>query len=135
MKAATVVGALGLTLAVFGGVGTAQASTQTHVDKQPARTMITKLHQHPLQIRVRVMGGYAHAATFLQRKECGTATGTRSRTRPPTPRPGAVRARRTVVRQLVLPGGDARAAAVPRVVQPGDPHLPRLTPSLDVGTQ
>ena len=70
MKAGTVVAALGLTLAVFGGTGTAQASTQTHVDKLPARTMITKLHQHPLQIRVRVMGGYAHGATLLQRKDC-----------------------------------------------------------------
>jgi hypothetical protein len=69
MKAGTVVAALGLVLAVFGGTSTAQAS-DVQADKKPARTMITKLHQHPLQIRVRVMGGYAHGATFLQRKDC-----------------------------------------------------------------
>jgi hypothetical protein len=70
LKAGTIVAALGLALTVFGGTSTAQASTHPQVDKKPARTMITKLHQHPLQIRVRVMGGYAHGATFLQRKDC-----------------------------------------------------------------
>ena len=74
LQAGTVVAALGLLLAVFGGTSTAQASTQAQVDKKPARTMITKLHQHPLQIRVRVMGGYAHKATFLQRKDCAHCT-------------------------------------------------------------
>jgi hypothetical protein len=72
MKAGTVVAALGLVLAGFGGTSTAQASTQDHVDKKPARQMITKLHQHPLQIRVRVLGGYANGPTFLQRKKCAT---------------------------------------------------------------
>jgi hypothetical protein len=71
-RAASFVAALGLVLAFFGGASAAQATTQ--VDKKPARTMITKLHQHPLQIRVRVMGGYAHQPTFLVRKDCAHCT-------------------------------------------------------------
>jgi len=72
IKTAALVAALGMMLAVFGGMSAAHAST--HVDKKPARTMITKLHQHPLQIRVRVMGGYAHQPTFLLRKGCAHCT-------------------------------------------------------------
>jgi hypothetical protein len=72
MKAGTVVAALGLVLTVFGGTSAAQASTDVQSDKKPARTMITKLHEHPLQIRVRVLGGYAHGPTYLERKDCAT---------------------------------------------------------------
>lgn len=42
--------------------------------KKPAREMITRLHHDPLQLRVRVLGGYANAPTFLQKKTCGTCT-------------------------------------------------------------
>jgi hypothetical protein len=68
--AAAVVGTM---MALTGGHAVAQ-STIDQAEKKPAREMITRLHHDPLQLRVRVLGGYARAPTFLQKKTCGTCT-------------------------------------------------------------
>jgi hypothetical protein len=57
-------------MALTGCTAAVAQSTGDHADKKPARQMITKLHHHPLQLRVRVLGGYPKAPTFLQKKTC-----------------------------------------------------------------
>jgi hypothetical protein len=66
--------AMSVVIAVSGGPATAQTSVAGHLDKKPARQMITKLHQHPLQLRVKVLGGYQHQVTYLQKKTCKACT-------------------------------------------------------------
>jgi hypothetical protein len=66
--------AMSIVIAVSGGSAIAQGSVAGHVDKLPARQMITKLHQHPLQLRVKVLGDYQHQVTYLQKKTCRGCT-------------------------------------------------------------
>jgi hypothetical protein len=66
--------AFALTLTLTGGTAVAQGVADGHIGKKPAREMTTKLHQHPLQLRVRVHGDYSRAPTFLQKKTCATCT-------------------------------------------------------------
>jgi hypothetical protein len=66
--------AMTIVLALTGTTAAAQGSAAAHADKKPARQMNTTLHQHPLQLRVRVLGGYAEQPTFLQKKTCRACT-------------------------------------------------------------